>query len=130
MDRPLLYELGWKKELTYIIAYSRDEVQDVTWRYTRNQAAVMRRRKFCDERDLCSLICRLNDERQNSPGYSAARKRFVTKRRALELVELMPAPPGAKKPEDDAVNEYGGRTSGSLAWRSSRGETQVMQKLI
>ncbi|XP_043290065.1 peptide-N(4)-(N-acetyl-beta-glucosaminyl)asparagine amidase [Venturia canescens] len=122
MDRPLLYERGWKKKLTYVIAYSKDEVQDVTWRYTRDQASIMKRRILCSENDLCSLICKLNDERQNSLGYSKARKQFVTKRRAMELVEFMPAPPGSKKPCEDGDAEYGGRTSGSLAWRMSRGE--------
>lgn len=45
MDTPLMYECGWGKKLTYIIAYSKDELVDVTWRYTANQNEVLRRRK-------------------------------------------------------------------------------------
>ncbi|KAK0167928.1 hypothetical protein PV327_001780 [Microctonus hyperodae] len=125
IDCPLLYEKGWKKKLSYIIAYSRDEIQDVTWRYTRMQEAVIKRRDICSENDLLMLIQRLNDERQNSPRYSEIRKRFVIKRRLMELAEFLQPPPGCKKPFDDDDgddNKYGGRISGDTSWRLARGE--------
>lgn len=114
-----MYERGWCKKLTYIIAYSKDEVQDVTWRYTCNQLEVMRRRKLCSEKGLIELIRNLNEDRQDSPNYSTTRKEFVLKRSIMELVQLLHTPNQNNK--DDET--YEGRTSGSLAWRLARNET-------
>lgn len=131
IDRPLLYEKGWKKKLTYVIAYSKDEVQDVTWRYTRDPN-IFNRRNLTSESSLLSLILRLNEERFNLSGleYSDARKKYVIKRRLMELAELLPAPPGTFKLSDNSDNnDYGGRISGDAAWRLARGELSVISPL-
>jgi peptide-N4-(N-acetyl-beta-glucosaminyl)asparagine amidase len=52
-DAPLTYQAGWGKQLTYCIAYSRDDVQDVTWRYTQEPTeVVLARRTQCSESEL------------------------------------------------------------------------------
>ncbi|XP_011052920.1 PREDICTED: peptide-N(4)-(N-acetyl-beta-glucosaminyl)asparagine amidase isoform X2 [Acromyrmex echinatior] len=122
IDKPLMYEKGWQKKLTYIIAYSRDEVQDVTWRYTRDQKAVMKRRKTCAEQSLIHLIQSLTYQRQNSANYSSARREYVVKRKLLELAGMLYIS-NSQKDSDEEV--YEGRTSGSLMWRLARGE--IMQ---
>lgn len=124
IDKPLMYEKGWQKKLTYIIAYSKDEVQDVTWRYTRDQEAVMKRRKTCTEQNLIHLLQSLTNQRQNSAGYSRARKEYIIKRKLLELANMLYIPNSQNKDSDEEA--YEGRTSGSLTWRLTRGEiTQV-----
>jgi peptide-N4-(N-acetyl-beta-glucosaminyl)asparagine amidase len=35
-DMPLVYERGWGKKLSYVIAYSKDEIVDVSKRYALN----------------------------------------------------------------------------------------------
>lgn len=110
--------------MTYIIAYSKDEVQDVTWRYTRDQEAVMKRRKACTEQSLIYLLQSLTHQRQNSASYSRARTEYVVERRLLELADMLYIPNSRNKDSDEET--YEGRTSGSLVWRLARGEiTQV-----
>lgn len=119
MDKPLMYEKGWKKKLSYILAFSKDEVQDVTWRYTSDQKTVMKRRTICAEQNLIHLLRTLSNQRQNSIGYSRARKEYVVKRNLLELAEMLYIP---NSRNEDSDENYEGRLSGSLAWRLARNE--------
>lgn len=128
IDKPLIYEKGWQKKLTYVIAYSKDEVQDVTWRYTRDQEAVMKRRKLCTEQNLMHLLQSLTHQRQNSTGYSRTRTEYVVKRGLLELADMLYIPNSRNKDSDEEV--YEGRTSGSLMWRLARGEITQVQDVI
>ncbi|CAK9823570.1 Peptide-N(4)-(N-acetyl-beta-glucosaminyl)asparagine amidase [Anthophora retusa] len=72
MDRPLMYEKGWKKKLSYVLAFSKDE-----------------------------FIESLNKYRQSSLNYSASRRQYVIKRRVLELLELIHVPKKHKSDDDD-----------------------------
>lgn len=128
INKPLIYEKGWNKQLSYIIAYSKDEVQDVTWRYTQNQEAVMNRRTICSEQSLMKVISLLNTERQIS--FSKVRVEYINKRRLLELANMIYIP---NSQDNDSNESYEGRTSGSLAWRLARGEVmevRICSKLI
>ncbi|XP_050295790.1 peptide-N(4)-(N-acetyl-beta-glucosaminyl)asparagine amidase [Anthonomus grandis grandis] len=120
-DKPLIYETGWKKNMSYVMAYSPDEVQDVTWRYSCKHKEVLSRRRLCDEHLLATALTNLRSKRQE--GMSEPRKQFLTKRLLFELVELMVE----RKPED---GESKGRQSGDALWRLTRGETQETPQFI
>ncbi|KAK2864603.1 hypothetical protein Q7C36_003757 [Tachysurus vachellii] len=113
-DKPLLYEMGWGKKLSYIFAFSKDQVVDVTWRYSCKHQEVLTRRKQVQETWLLHTINGFNAERQQS--LSTDRKRELLERLLVELVEFI-------SPKSPKPGEMGGRISGSLAWRAARGET-------
>lgn len=117
-DNPLLYEIGWGKQLTYVIAVSQDDFQDVTWRYTqdKNLKAVLSRRLLCDEIWLVATILRLRRQKQMS--LSEARKSILCSRLIQELSEFL-----SPRPQNDVKDsEMTVRESGSLAWRLARQE--------
>jgi peptide-N4-(N-acetyl-beta-glucosaminyl)asparagine amidase len=45
-DNPHYYELNWKKQYIYVIAFTQDSIEDVTDRYTEQLDAVLSRRKI------------------------------------------------------------------------------------
>lgn len=86
-DTPLIYENGWGKKLSYVLAYSDIEIQDVTWRYSSKHKEVLLRRKECTEEELTNAIVNLKNKRQEN--MSVPKKKFLAKRTLKELVELM-----------------------------------------
>ncbi|XP_044027151.1 peptide-N(4)-(N-acetyl-beta-glucosaminyl)asparagine amidase [Siniperca chuatsi] len=114
-DKPLLYEVGWGKKLAYVLAFSKDQVVDVTWRYSCKHPEVLSRRTRVQEAWLLHTINGLNASRQQS--LSPDRKKVLTERLLVELVEFI-------SPPKKTPGELGGRNSGSLAWRIARGETR------
>ncbi|XP_037701899.1 peptide-N(4)-(N-acetyl-beta-glucosaminyl)asparagine amidase isoform X2 [Choloepus didactylus] len=112
-DKPLLYEIGWGKKLSYVIAFSKDEVVDVTWRYSCKHEEVIARRTEVKEELLRETINGLNKQRQLS--LSESRRKELLQRIIVELVEFI-------SPKTPKPGELGGRISGSVAWRVARGE--------
>lgn len=114
-DKPLLYEAGWGKKLNYIIAFSFEQVLDVTWRYSTKHEQVKNARNLVSEAWLLETMNRMTEERQRS--LSEARRQLLLERQVKELVEFFTI----KSVRHD---ELQGRVSGSLAWRLLRGETK------
>jgi peptide-N4-(N-acetyl-beta-glucosaminyl)asparagine amidase len=119
-DKPLLYEVGWGKKLSYVIAFSLDDIQDVTWRYTGHPDQVLLRRTLCREGWLVHVITELRQQiqaqRMRDGQLTAERQRQLTVRCIKELVELM------SPNKNESTEGLGGRTTGSLEWRQARGE--------
>uniref|UniRef100_A0A8C6TS92 Peptide-N(4)-(N-acetyl-beta-glucosaminyl)asparagine amidase n=1 Tax=Neogobius melanostomus TaxID=47308 RepID=A0A8C6TS92_9GOBI len=102
-DKPLLYEVGWGKKLSYILAFSRDQVVDVTWRYSCKHPEVLSRRTKVQEAWLLHTINSLNSTKQHSLGPE--RKKELTDRLLVELVEFI----SPKKPNQENWVDQEGR---------------------
>jgi hypothetical protein len=116
-DAPLLYEAGWGKKLSYVLAFSTEQVVDVTRRYTRKWQDVLTRRNECSEEWLAKLVAQLDKEQ--SSRLSGERKVVLSQRAEAEQRELAATlAEGAAAAESKEV----GRTTGALEWRLARGE--------
>ncbi|XP_039758974.1 peptide-N(4)-(N-acetyl-beta-glucosaminyl)asparagine amidase isoform X2 [Pararge aegeria] len=113
LNAPLIYTHGWGKKLSYVIAFSRDDLQDVTWRYTSDHKEVLSRRTEVSEAELVSAVLSLREHRHAQ--LSPARRKYLAARNLRELADLMVE----RQPTD---YESHGRISGSKEWRTERGE--------
>ncbi|XP_043647316.1 peptide-N(4)-(N-acetyl-beta-glucosaminyl)asparagine amidase [Drosophila teissieri] len=113
VDSPLMYQHGWKRHIDYILAYSRDDIQDVTWRYTNDHQKILHLRKLCGENEMVLTLEAIRSKRRRN--CTADRKFFLSQRNMYEVIGLTLE----RKPTE---NELKGRSSGSLSWRQSRGE--------
>uniref|UniRef100_A0A0K2T0P7 Peptide-N(4)-(N-acetyl-beta-glucosaminyl)asparagine amidase n=2 Tax=Lepeophtheirus salmonis TaxID=72036 RepID=A0A0K2T0P7_LEPSM len=116
LDKPLLYEVGWKKELSYVIATSIYEVIDVTPRYVKCIEETKKNKRYLvQEKWLSDTIGNLTDSLMNN--LSKEQKELCVQRRLKDLVELM-----SQKNPINLDESLPGRQSGSSAWRLQRGE--------
>ncbi|XP_017017610.1 peptide-N(4)-(N-acetyl-beta-glucosaminyl)asparagine amidase [Drosophila kikkawai] len=113
VDSPLMYQHGWKRNIDYILAYSRDDIQDVTWRYTNDHQKIRHLRRLCDEKELVKTLDEIRIKRRRN--CTPERQKVLSQRNLYEIIALtLERPP--------TENELKGRSSGSLSWRQSRGE--------
>lgn len=113
-DNPLLYEAGWGKKLTYVIAFSKNQIMDVTWRYSNKHNEVLQRRKECREDWLGTTITNFN--KQLLDQLPRQEREAMEKLYIKELVSFLTVR------RDVRDEEKQGRTSGSVEWRRRRGE--------
>lgn len=81
-----MYENGWNKQISYVMAYSIEEIQDVTWRYSSKHNDVLQKRNKCTESELLEAIFKIRSKLMNN--LSPKRKEYLTNRILLELVEF------------------------------------------
>ncbi|EFC46984.1 peptide N-glycanase [Naegleria gruberi] len=122
LDSPMMYEAGWQKKLSYIIAFSAEEVIDVTKRYTQNfysdDFQQRRRAQGISEPWLESTLKNINEQLHVfMPPY---RSTFLKNRQTKEKDQIEQK---QKSSSDLTLEEQRGRISGSEEWKKSRGET-------
>ena len=122
VDKPLIYEHGWGKQYDWVIAISKDEVVDVTRRYSKNFAVKTRNAVPT----FSAFLATLNDtlrahhlEQRVNPNSRGERAAALKSRAAAEEEQLALF---ASSPRDVSTEEGVGRQSGSAAWRAARGE--------
>jgi len=119
MDKPLMYERGWNKKLSLIIAASHQEVVDVTKRYSTSERLVAARRATMFNEDwLKDVISHLNVTQKMR--LSGEQRKIVESRQTSEQLELVSC---SVLHQNASGDDYEGRTSGSIEWRVARGET-------
>lgn len=116
IDTPLLYEKGWGKQLSYVLAFGVDHMRDVTWRYASDHLNVLERRTLCREDVLRSFITALNNRFESL--MLEDRKKELQRRVIKELVEFLS--PCMQLRGSSAQSQ--GRVTGSEDWKAARGE--------
>lgn len=133
MDEPLLYEKGWGKKLTYVIATARDCMVDVTKRYTldfESQTCARRHREL--ELGLAKFIDQWNRERWSKKVSPSAERERVAMQWKWDILDREKLTERYRKDKADAgkrggdvdaeEHNLGGRQSGSAQWVKARGE--------
>ena len=116
-DTPLLYEQGWGRVMTFILAHSTEEIVDVTPRYIKCWELCQERRSKENEDKLKELLEGMNISL--AVNLSQEKQKEIEERHNKEQKEL-----NDKKGSGNEVKEAEliGRQSGSVEWRKERGE--------
>ena len=116
MDKPKLYEKGWGKKLSYVLAFERYGAVDVTRRYVIDWNATLRRRVEVDEGTLEAILKEITAAQRQGLSPDVLPK--LSERDKAERQELFDS--NSSKEENEALP---GRTTGSAEWRQQRGES-------
>lgn len=115
-DKPLLYEVGWGKQLTYVVAVGVEGLVDVTRRYTKSWSALAPRRVLVSEAYVSALIGSMNERLR--AGADATRRAALQAADLQEQLDLLSC--GMLYTGDLSLPA---RTTGSEEWRNARGES-------
>ncbi|KAF6136616.1 hypothetical protein GIB67_016072 [Kingdonia uniflora] len=115
-DNPLLYEMGWKKKLSYVIAFGKDGVHDVTKRYTRKWHEVLIRRNITTESVVSTILFNMRKEfRRGFTSQAISVLEDNDKNETQELERDLHS-------QVDGSISLPGRLSGAKEWRIARSE--------
>ncbi|KAG9127176.1 peptide-N4-(N-acetyl-beta- glucosaminyl)asparagine amidase [Ceratobasidium sp. 392] len=117
-DQPLLYDRGWGKKMSYIVAFSVDGAADVSRGYVQDSAEMFKRRRQAPEGALAQELAAITAARRRN--FSETKKAQLEAEDATERAWLAASDERAKEPE--RAKEEPGRISGPQEWKEARGE--------
>ena len=120
-DQPLMYELGWGKKLSYVIATSIDLVVDVSGKYSISHDVILANQcmKEIQPSELKLVMKNLNINLKNSLGLRPERIEVLRKRRQEELAEIKKT---GLLTKEKVGKDFTGRLNGEASWLLNRGE--------
>jgi peptide-N4-(N-acetyl-beta-glucosaminyl)asparagine amidase len=115
-DEPLLYEKGWGKKLSYVIGFSDYEVKDISEKYTMDFNSLVAKRVLATEAQVRNYLEQITRELRGalSPSYLVELNERDQRELNLSLLLL--------NGYDKDWSQLQTRQSGSLEWRTQRGE--------
>jgi peptide-N4-(N-acetyl-beta-glucosaminyl)asparagine amidase len=120
VDKPLLYEVGWGKKLTYLIAVGRDGVLDVSRRYTRQYNELVDSRRILDDEWISGYLQKISNKMRSENGSDEKERKSLEERDDADVAEMLAASEVPLSKEE--FESLPGRQTGSADWVSSRGE--------
>ncbi|KAG9095748.1 Peptide-N(4)-(N-acetyl-beta- glucosaminyl)asparagine amidase [Ceratobasidium sp. 370] len=115
-DEPLLYDRGWGKKMSYVVAFSVDGATDVSRGYVQDSAEMFKRRRQAPEGALIQELATITAARRRN--LSQTKKTQLEAEDAIERAWLAASDQRAKQPKAEPS-----RISGTQEWKEARGET-------
>ncbi|KAG9047351.1 peptide-N4-(N-acetyl-beta- glucosaminyl)asparagine amidase [Tulasnella sp. UAMH 9824] len=116
-DEPLLYDKGWGKKMSYVLAFAIDGAKDVTRGYVQDWNATLTRRTRGPEEALHQVLTDVTKRRRLGLPLSEVKRLEIEDQ--VEDKWLSEAEDRAKAPQ--AIDGQG-RESGTAEWKQERGE--------
>ncbi|KIO21154.1 hypothetical protein M407DRAFT_29211 [Tulasnella calospora MUT 4182] len=116
-DEPLLYDKGWGKKMSYVLAFAIDGAKDVTRGYVQDWNATLTRRTRGSEEALHQVLTDVTKRRRLGLPSSEVKRLEIEDQ--VEAKWLSESEDRAKSPQ--AIDGQG-RESGTADWKQERGE--------
>jgi peptide-N4-(N-acetyl-beta-glucosaminyl)asparagine amidase len=127
---------GWRKKLSYVIAFSADGCCDVTRRYVRNPAEQALPRNKCTEGVLQHIIREITNMRRRDMDKKekfrlnaddmredAELRKVIIEALAFNVSRILPGGDGGPRSDPDAMKAAESRQASNAEWVRARGET-------
>lgn len=122
IDKPLMYKVGWGRGVVLCLSYSVAEgCRDTTWRYNHNHDDLKEARKEKLMETWLRYYMNIAKSNRTIAGWDQPMQLSDW---VIEAVEFLSPPKSVER------GNFGGRTTGSIAWRQERGESRGQKPAV